>query len=97
MVVSRTHPPITHDDLRFFESVFQQASSAINNARLFEETQRSLNELAILYSASTAIATHWDDQSVLNTLIQHVVEAMGLSRGLIASWNREFRLCNIQS
>ena len=97
VVVSRSHPKFTHDDLRFFENLVQQASSAINNARLFEETQRSLNELAILYSASTAIATHWDDQSVLDTLIQQVVEAMGLSRGLIASWNRELNNGFIQA
>jgi serine phosphatase RsbU (regulator of sigma subunit)/PAS domain-containing protein len=89
MVISRSRVPFTHDDLRFFESLVQQASSAINNARLFEETARSLNELAILYEASLAISSHWDDQSVLNTLIQQMVQAIEVSNGFIASWNRE--------
>jgi PAS domain S-box-containing protein len=87
MVVSRRKSPFTRDDLRFFESLVQQASSAINNARLFEETSRSLNELAILYEASIAISTHWDDQDVLNTLIRKMVQAIDVAKGFIACWN----------
>ena len=88
MVISRTSP-YTHDDLRLFESLAQQTSSAINNARLFGETSRSLNELAILYEASLAISSHWDDQDVLNTLIRQMVQAIDVSQGFITSLNRE--------
>lgn len=89
VVVNRRRLPFTHDDLRFFESLVQQASSAINNARLFEETSRSLSELATLYEASIAISTHWDDQDVLNTLIRQMVHAIDVTRGFIASWSKE--------
>jgi GAF domain-containing protein len=88
MVASRASTPFSPDDLRFFESLVQQASSAINNARLFEETQRSLSELALLYDASTAISTDWNDQDVLNTLIEKMVEAIGTNKGFIVNWNK---------
>ena len=86
MVVSRRKSSFSRDDLRFFESLVQQASSAISNARLFEETSRSLNELAILYEASIAISTHWDDQDVLNTLIRKMVQAIDVAKGFITCW-----------
>lgn len=88
MVVSRRKLSFDEGDLRFFESLVHQASSAINNARLFEETQRNLLELEILYAASTAISSHWDDQDVLNMLIQKIVSAMNVSLGFIASWDK---------
>ncbi len=50
VIVSRQNRPFSQDNLNFFESLVQQASAAINNGRMFEETQRSLNELAILYA-----------------------------------------------
>ncbi len=89
VVVSRNSFSFTKDDLRFFETLIQHASAAINNARLFEETSRSLNELATLYEASAAISTHWDDQDVLNSLTEKIVQVIGVSRGFIASWVKE--------
>lgn len=87
IVVSRQTPYFAKDDLYLFEILTQQASSAINNARLFEETTRSLNELATLYEVSMAISTHWEDQDVLNTLIEKAVKAIDADRGLVASWH----------
>jgi GAF domain-containing protein/CheY-like chemotaxis protein len=81
--------PFEEDDLRFFEHLVQQGSSAINNARLFEETHRNLNELAILYEASAAISTIWNTQTILNTLIQQLVHATNMNSGYIASWDKD--------
>ena len=89
MVASRkSKTPFDDDDLRFFENLVQQGSSAINNARLFEETHRNLNELAILYEASATISTIWNTQTVLNTLIRQMVHAINMSSGYIASWHK---------
>jgi GAF domain-containing protein len=97
MVISRQKLPFTEDDLHFFESMVQQASAAINNARLFEETRRSLNELATVYEASSAISKHWDDHGVLHTLIQQMVQALNISRGFIASWHKDQNHSSIQA
>ncbi len=88
MVVSRHKQRFDPDDLRFFETLVHQASAVINNARLFEETQRNLIELEILYSASTAISSQWDHQDVLNTLIRQIVNAINVSMGFVASWEK---------
>jgi PAS domain S-box-containing protein len=98
MMVSRSDKsPFAEDDLRFFENLVHQGSSAINNARLFEETHRNLNELAILYEASAAISTIWNTQTVLNTLIQQMVHAIDMSSGHIASWDKTRNTGTIQA
>ncbi len=89
MTVSRRIKSFSRDDLHFFESLTQQASSAINNARLFEETARNLNELVTLYEASAAISTNWDSQEVLNALTKKAVQAIDVTRGFIAAWSKE--------
>ncbi len=98
MVVSRKgRMPFEEADLRFFESLIQQGSSAINNARLFEETHRNLNELAILYEASAAISTIWNTQTVLNTLIRQLVHATNMDSGYIAGWDKTHNTGIIQA
>ncbi|MBN1993920.1 MAG: GAF domain-containing protein [Anaerolineae bacterium] len=88
MVVNRHRAAFEEEDVRFFENLVQQGSTAINNARLFEETHRNLNELAILYEASAAISTIWNTQTVLNTLIEQMVYALNMSSGYIAGWDK---------
>ena len=78
----------TQGDLHFFENLVQHASSAINNARLFEETQQGLEELSVLYEASTVVSTNWNTQEVLDKLIQQIVQAINVSQGYIVSWAR---------
>ena len=97
VAVSRRRFEFSKDDLRFFETLVQQASSAINNARLFEETRRSLTELEIVYSASAAISTQWKDQDVLTTLIRHTVEAIEISIGFIVQWQEEQNVGVVQA
>ncbi|MBN1219122.1 MAG: GAF domain-containing protein [Anaerolineae bacterium] len=97
MVVNRIKSSFAEDDLRFFESLVQQGSSAINNARLFEETHRNLNELAILYEASAAMSTIWNTQTVLNTLIDQMVHALGMTSGYIVNWDKTKNIGTIQA
>lgn len=90
MIATRTHPnPFSEDDLRFFENLVDQAASLINNARQFEEAQRNLNALSVLYEASASISTTWDTQTVLNILIRQMVQAMNISSGRIIRWNKQ--------
>lgn len=99
LVVINRHrsPPFTPDDQHFFENLVQLASSAISNARLFEETQRNLNELAIFYEASAAISTIWDTGELLATLIRQMVQGMDVSHGHIISWNKTRQQGTVQA
>jgi PAS domain S-box-containing protein len=94
---NRQQPPFNQDDLAFFDNLILQASLAINNARLFEETQRNLNELAIFYEASAAISTTWNTQEVLNTLIRQMVQGMEVSHGQIISWDKNLEQGSVQA
>ena len=99
VVISRNEPQpaFRSDELNFFGNLVRQASLAINNARLFEETQRNLNELAIFYEASAAISTTWDTQEMLNTLIRQMVQGMEVSQGHIVNWNKNLQQGSIQA
>ncbi|MEW5957751.1 MAG: GAF domain-containing protein [Chloroflexota bacterium] len=88
VVTKNRQPPFAEDDFQFFRSLVQQASWAISNARLFEETQRNLAELAIFYEASAAISTTHQTQELLTTLIRQMVQGLGVSRGHIVNWDR---------
>lgn len=98
MVVSRINKtPFVNDDLRFFESIVRQVSSAIYNARRFEETRSNLGELAVLYETSSAIAAARDAADVLNTLIRQMVQIIDVSEGYIVSWDKYQNTGTIQA
>jgi serine phosphatase RsbU (regulator of sigma subunit) len=89
MVAARSQKtPFVEDDLRFFENMVQQVASTVNNARLFQETQCNLNELAVLYEASATVSVTLDIEAVLDTLIRQMVQTLDVSRGYIARWDK---------
>jgi signal transduction histidine kinase/CheY-like chemotaxis protein/putative methionine-R-sulfoxide reductase with GAF domain len=63
----------TEDDLALVDAVVDQAALAIENARLFEQTQEALQQTQALYSASRRIVT----ATGLTELYQAVVDELG--------------------
>ncbi len=53
-----------------------QAAEAIENARLFEQTRRRAQELGILYESSVAISSSLDRDTILNTILQRLADAV---------------------
>ena len=64
-----------------------QAAIAIQNARLFEETQRRSEELASLNEIITAANQTLDTKSILEIVINKVLELSGFDGGLITMFN----------
>ncbi len=89
--------PFTRGDLNFFESLVHHASAAINKARTFEETQRSLEELSVLYEASIAVSTNWNSQEVLNNLVGKMAEAINATKAFVVSWDKTAETGQIES
>jgi len=58
----------TEDEVRLAESIVLQAATAIQNARLFEQTQAVLQETEALYQASANLQTANSYPEILNTL-----------------------------
>ena len=60
-----------------------QAAIAIENARLFEETHRRAAHLEALNAIIAATATALDLPALLETALEHVLQALGVEMGVI--------------
>ena len=75
------------NELEFLESLAQQASIAIENARLYEETKRRSEELASLNEIISAASKTLDVKSILETVMKKVLEISNFDGGLITIFN----------
>ena len=64
----RQRAPFSADEIRFAETLANQASIALENARLFRERARRVNDLAQLYQASLALASSFEFEEALNRI-----------------------------
>jgi GAF domain-containing protein/CheY-like chemotaxis protein/HAMP domain-containing protein len=60
------------DEIRFATTLVNQAAVAIQNARLFGETQVALSETAALYQAGRAISAAGSPEEILNAVLDNV-------------------------
>lgn len=74
-------------ELEFLESLAQQASIAVENARLFEETKKRSEELASLNEIISAASQTLDMKSILETVMKKVLEISNFDGGLITIFN----------
>ena len=74
-------------ELRFLESLAQQASIAVENARLFEETRRRSEELASINEIISAASQTMDTNSILEIVMNKVLEITEFDGGLITMFN----------
>ena len=81
----------SNTELEFLESLAQQASIAVENARLFEETKRRSEELASLNEIISAASQTLDTKSILETVMKKVLEISGFNGGLITIFNETRR------
>ncbi len=65
-----------------------QAAVAIENARLYGETQRRLKEQSLLYEAGQAISATLEYKQVLDTVTNQVVRATNAQIVIIQAWDR---------
>ncbi len=69
---SRSRRRFTEVEMALAQTLINQAAVAVDNARLFAETQRRLNELTLLYDMVVTAASSRD----LNTLLQSIVKTL---------------------
>jgi PAS domain S-box-containing protein len=69
----------TQEDVTLVQSLANQAGVAIENARLFEQTQRRLQELTMLFDVSQALSSApLQYQEIANIIAQQFVRVMGV-------------------
>jgi PAS domain S-box-containing protein len=68
----------TEDDVEILQVFASQAAVAIQNARLYEEAQRHLNELSGLYQISQAIGSLTDVHQIYAQITERIAHLMGM-------------------
>jgi transcriptional regulator with GAF, ATPase, and Fis domain len=83
-------------DLRLLTTLANSMSVALENARLFDETQRLLNEteqraqeLAIINSVQTGLASKLEFQAIIDLIGEKIREIFDAQATLISLYNRE--------
>ncbi len=93
---SRSQRRFTEVEMALAQTLINQAAVAVDNARLFAETQRRLSELTLLYDMAVAATSTLDLdailQSVVKTLQFRVLEGAAVSVLLLDRDQRQLRL-----
>lgn len=81
--------PHAYDDdhRRLLESLAGQVAVAMENARLYQETQQRLGELRSLFDASAAISSSLDVERVLDNGAREMVKLLGVEGCTISKWD----------
>jgi len=79
----------TPDHARSLQAFADQAAVAIENARLFQATQRHLEEQIALVEASRAMSASLDLPVVLQRLAEQMCRALNATSTYISYWNQD--------
>ena len=78
-----------NDDVRLLESMAGTAAVSIANARLFDQAQRRVVELATLLGASEAASSTLELANVLEHVARSLLQSLAVARCMIMSWNQD--------
>lgn len=73
----------TNDEILMVQSISERAAFALENARLFEETVRRAEQEETIARVTTQIGASTDFDRILQTTIQELGQALGVSRSFI--------------
>mgnify|MGYP000619200867 CR=1 FL=1 len=85
---SRTERQWTETEIRLCQTLANQAAVALENVRLFEETQRRLTEQSALLEASLAVSSSLDLNTVLQRLAEQIGRAIGVTSVYVCEWDQ---------
>ena len=77
------------DDIQIAQGLARSAAVAIENASLFDETQRQVRELTLLLKASEAASSTLAIESVLETVARQLLDALSATWCIISLWDEE--------
>ena len=77
------------EEVALAQTIANQVAYAVENARLYQETQQRLRELSLLFDTSAAISTSLDPDLVLQTTTEQIIIALGVEGCAVSIWDRE--------
>jgi GAF domain-containing protein len=77
------------EHLAFIRRLADHAAVAIENARLYRETQQRLRELSVVFDTSAALSTTLNVDEVLQIIAKQVTAVLDVEGCAILTWDRE--------
>ena len=77
------------EDVQVVFAFANQAATAIENARLYQESQRRANHMAVLNSVSATVSQSLDLETTLSTALDKALEVVGTEAGAISLIDEE--------
>jgi signal transduction histidine kinase/CheY-like chemotaxis protein len=88
-----TYAPVTraydNETINLLSSLAAQAGVALENAHLFQETQRSLERFRALHEIEMAITSTLDRRAVLNILLEKIELSLPYAAATVRLYNKE--------
>jgi signal transduction histidine kinase len=77
------------DDVSFLERLSRRSAVALDNARLFRQSEQMADDMAVLYSASRAITSTLQRDEVLQRIVQAMAVTLECSSAIIFDYQPE--------
>ncbi len=81
------HRPFDEDDLRLITLFAGQASVAMQNASLYEQVMRRIEEMSALHDTAVNIASQLDPEQLLEMIVRRAVELLHARGGSLHRYN----------
>jgi len=95
LLESRQKREFTDEEINLCYLLSQQAASAIENARLFEETQRHLQEQTILRESTEILNSTLDYEAILQVLTKQICKAINATSAYINEFDEEWQFVTV--
>ncbi|OQX62252.1 MAG: hypothetical protein B5M51_06380 [Anaerolinea sp. 4484_236] len=82
----------TKEDIAVFQTMADQVANALQNAKLFNQTERDAHELKVLNEMSQALSTELNVAEIIQTIYQYVSHLMDTSYFFVALHQEEQNL-----
>jgi PAS domain S-box-containing protein len=79
----------TPTEISLCQTLANQAAAALENARLYRETQQRLTELTLLFETSAVISTSLNVDQVLQATSRQITTALAADGCTISQWDRD--------
>ena len=73
------------DEIALVESVSEQVALALENARLFAESQKSAQTMQALYETSRVLSSTLEQETVIRTILEAVYHTLGCEHAIIST------------
>jgi GAF domain-containing protein len=82
---SRSRRRFTEAEIALAQTLINQAAVAVDNARLFAESQRGISEMMLLYDIAVAAASSMELDTILQTVVK-TLQFRVLERSMVSIW-----------